>query len=600
MSCDTSVRRILRASKRFRSTKGASKARRDHINGEIRIMRALLPISAEDQERLSYLHSMSLICTYVRKSVLLTGVHEDGGGASPLYESFLQALPGFIVALTRDGKLVYVSENVPEYLGLSMVDVLQGDTFYDMMDSRDAEAARLILRERGVSAERGFVCRMHTSKAFRLQYGSCCSMLVRGRFQDGPPNAALFVALCTPTVNRLKDSELLSASACFQTLHGPDMRLTHAPYSVLFHLGFSAEELIGRSWYELLHPDDLTLAAGCHRLLIGDDGDASGEMLIRLQCKDLSWICLYVCASMDGARESIACTNHVISEAEAVYLKDKLYGSALTSQTVCGAPESRRPVRSAKTTRETLGRSSETSDVQRSVGTDAELRSASLAVVEQPAFFSTPPYSPTSSHSSDFLSDGYGAFEQLADGFCPSQAFPRPFSDPSCAVSPVSLPDAHLVPVYRPVLDVCEGASDCVLHPEDFGVFALPQDGGPLTPEPSPTADGRFLYSETERAEIGTLACQIRSLASSFDAYGATHRPQPDGALCWPPASEPLLDETVIDSILRDLISAKEPDCAWNRSGVGASSAEPGVCRQTNGEPRRLHQCVYGGDRTAF
>ncbi|KAL1263750.1 hypothetical protein QQF64_006489 [Cirrhinus molitorella] len=569
VGCDTSVRRILRASKRFRSTKGASKARRDHINGEIRNMRALLPISAEDQERLSYLHSMSLICTYVRKSVLLAGAgaHEDSGGrVSPLFESFLQALPGFIVALTRDGKLVYVSENVPEYLGLSMVDVLQGDTFFDMMDSRDAEAARVVLRERCVSAERSFVCRMHTSKAFRLQFGSCCSMLVRGRFQDGPPNAALFVALCTPTANRLKDSELLNASACFQTLHRPDMRLTHAPCSVLFHLGFSAEELIGRSWYELLHPDDLTLAAGCHHTLIGEDSDANGEMLVRLQCKDLSWIWLYICASTDRARETIACTNHVISEAEAVYLKDKLYGSALKSQSVCVALEP------AKTTRQTLRRSSETSDG--SVGAEVDLRSASFATAEQPAFFSTPPYSPTSSHSSDFLSDGYNAFERLPDG---SQAFPQPF----CAVPPVCLRDAHLVPVYQ-TLDVCD-ASDCVLHPEDFAAFPLPPESDPLTPEPSPTADERFLYSETERAEIGTLASQIRSLASSFDAYSATRLSQSG----WTPEPEPLLDETIIDSILRDLVSAKEPDCSWNRF------AAEQLCHQMN-------QCVYGGEQTAL
>uniref|UniRef100_A0A3B4G4H4 NPAS4 bHLH domain-containing protein n=1 Tax=Pundamilia nyererei TaxID=303518 RepID=A0A3B4G4H4_9CICH len=48
-----------------RSTKGASKARWDHIKN----MRALLPITLEDQERLSYLHSMAVICTYIRKSV---------------------------------------------------------------------------------------------------------------------------------------------------------------------------------------------------------------------------------------------------------------------------------------------------------------------------------------------------------------------------------------------------------------------------------------------------------------------------------------------------------------------------------------------------
>uniref|UniRef100_A0A673INF4 Neuronal PAS domain-containing protein 4-like n=1 Tax=Sinocyclocheilus rhinocerous TaxID=307959 RepID=A0A673INF4_9TELE len=560
VGCDTSVRRILRASQRFRSTKGASKARRDHINGEIRNMRALLPISAEDQERLSYLHSMSLICTYVRKSVLLKGKDDrtradlcsagselqDAAGASPLWESFLQALPGFIVALTRDGKLVYVSENVSEYLGLSMVDVLQGDTFYDMMDSRDAEAVKVVLRDSNVVclSERSFVCRMHSSKALRLQYSSCCSMLVRGRFRDDPPDAALFVALCTPTVNRLKDSELLRASTCFQTLHRPDMRLTHAPYSVLFHLGFSAEELIGRSWYELLHPDDLTLAARCHHTL--NDGAADGEMLVRLLCKDLSWIWLFVCATIDRAGEVITCTNHVIRE------------------------------------RELLRRSSETSDC--SGGTDGELRSASLAVREQPAF-STPPYSPTSSHSSDFLSDGYGALEQLADGFCPSQAL----SDPSCTVPPVCLLDAHLVPVFRPALDVCEAAADCVLHPEVFGVFPLPHEGDLLTPEASPTADGHFLYSETERAEIGTLARQIRSLASSFDAYSTPRHLQPDGALCWPPES--LLDQTVIDSILRDLVSAKEPDCVWSRSAVGVFSAEHSISVQ---------QCVYGGDQTAL
>ncbi len=146
-----------------------------------------------------------------------------------------------------------------------------------------------------VSLERSLVCRMHSSRALRLQNTGCCSMLVRGRFR---PDAALFVALCSPTVDRLKDSELLRASACFQTLHRPDMRLTHAPcrykhhraglsdstdlrdvgdmvvdcdeicfHSVWFHLGFSAEELIGRSWYELLHPEDLTLAAGCHHTL---------------------------------------------------------------------------------------------------------------------------------------------------------------------------------------------------------------------------------------------------------------------------------------------------------------------------------------------
>lgn len=39
------------------------------------------------------------------------------------YEAFLRALHGFILVTTTQGKLVYVSENVTEYLGISMASV---------------------------------------------------------------------------------------------------------------------------------------------------------------------------------------------------------------------------------------------------------------------------------------------------------------------------------------------------------------------------------------------------------------------------------------------------------------------------------------------
>lgn len=56
----------------YRSTKGASKARRDQINAEIRNLKDLLPISDVDKARLSYLHIMSLACMYTRKSVFFS------------------------------------------------------------------------------------------------------------------------------------------------------------------------------------------------------------------------------------------------------------------------------------------------------------------------------------------------------------------------------------------------------------------------------------------------------------------------------------------------------------------------------------------------
>ena len=51
-----------------KSTKGASKMRRDHINHEINKLRDLLPIPASARQRLSQLQLMALILVYVRKT----------------------------------------------------------------------------------------------------------------------------------------------------------------------------------------------------------------------------------------------------------------------------------------------------------------------------------------------------------------------------------------------------------------------------------------------------------------------------------------------------------------------------------------------------
>lgn len=89
-------------------------------------------------------------------------------------------------------------------------------------------------------AERTFVCRMLTSKAFRLQRGGCCSMLVTGSFQplhqlpsfSSSPRLThqpLFIALCTPTVDRLQaDDPHLCHS--FSSVHRLDLSCTQVSH----------------------------------------------------------------------------------------------------------------------------------------------------------------------------------------------------------------------------------------------------------------------------------------------------------------------------------------------------------------------------------
>eukprot|EP00063_Salmo_salar_P062936 XP_014037771.1 PREDICTED: neuronal PAS domain-containing protein 4-like isoform X2 [Salmo salar] len=556
--------------KRFRSTKGASKARRDQINSEIRNMRTLLPIPQEDQDRLSYLHSMAVITAYIRKSFLYKGLSADqsclsSSSSYPLYETFLPAVHGFILILSSQGRLVYVSENVSDYLGLSMVDVLQGDTFYDLVENQDVETVRSNLEtDNTTSTERSFVCRMHTSKAFRLEYGNCCSIMVRGRYQtlpqspqstptsspdhsqSGPPVERVFLALCTPTVNHLGNSIFSSCSSSFTSLHRPDMSFSHLDESVVFYLGYSSEELIGRSWYSLLHPEDLSLSTYSHKSLMQADEGRQMEMVLRLQHSDLSWSWIYTRAAKNSGNQEVSCCNYIISETEAMYLRKKIHSDAFRAsppQPYCPSPspqltQSCCPTRDLKRQR-AFSQSSSISETENRSKTSKRQRAESNAVfyvtscssssqASPIAAFSTPPYSPTSSHysssshsptqqddtSSDSLLDVYGYTENLTSYYhCPEggtevgtgpscllspsrsfqpgseQSFHQGVFSQTDAFSPQSCPsspqydcsacpaDARLVPDCLSVSDLLESSADCPITIQDYSLSVQPQGG---------------------------------------------------------------------------------------------------------------------------
>ncbi|XP_041107386.1 neuronal PAS domain-containing protein 4-like [Polyodon spathula] len=475
--------------KPFRSTKGASKARRDHINAEIRNMRALLPISEDEKESLPYLHTMSVICSYIRKSLFCQDLRKDTEEPFPLpYEDFLQALPGFIVAVSSEGKLIYISENVTEYLGYSMVDLFQGEGFYDMIKSADLHIAKTHLQSNSLlETERSFVCRMHTSKSFRLRHGSSCAVLVRGRFQalpGTPPSpsssGAVFVALCTPTVNWLQDSETHSYLQRFQSHHLPDMKFTDTPDSVLYHLGYSAEEMTGRSWYSLLHPDDLSFAASQHKLLLKGDEECHVEMVVRLQCKDLSWTWVYIRALLDSAKQSVTCINYIISETEATFLRQQIdcqseHGAGVIYQKSVNEYQNNAPAPSTNQNHKEKPAKSRKRQLDNDILVKEPRNKASR--ISEPSIYtyyvscvscvnsspavpcytpSTPPYSPQSDCSSflqedsrslsfsntNFLVDTYGAVEGLLPpaGNSPSYYSSELYAVPNQAVASEPLP----------------------------------------------------------------------------------------------------------------------------------------------------------------
>ncbi|NXA39347.1 NPAS4 protein, partial [Eudromia elegans] len=305
------------ALKPFRSTKGASKARRDQINVELQTLRSLLPMSCQEKERLSYLNTMALVCLRLRAACLFPP--DSAAPAGPaLGTDLLSLLPGFFLVLLANGKLAYVSENVREVLGLSTAELLsQGDTIFDMVEETAQEVVRekLLLAQEQPGAEVTFVSEMRTSKAFRLRHGGNRAVAVRGRFVAPRPPAcpaapSAFMALCTPVAQLPAGRDADSPDDLFHSVHGLDMAFTDVTESVVYHLGYRREELIGLSWYSLLHPEDTQLAAAQHQaVVLGNGASSSGAVVLRLLRSDRTWLWLHTALRRDRSSNSITCTS---------------------------------------------------------------------------------------------------------------------------------------------------------------------------------------------------------------------------------------------------------------------------------------------------
>ncbi|XP_069463436.1 neuronal PAS domain-containing protein 4-like [Ambystoma mexicanum] len=286
------------------------------MNAEIRALRDLLPLPEEAKEDLSYLHTMALACLRMR-GPLLGAPGPQGPSPPPPGLDLLPALPGFVLAFSAEGKLLSISDNVVDYLGFSMVDLLaQGDTIYQLMDTSEVEGVREKLAEGAPGTETAFVCHLQSEKLLRMRYGRNRAVLIRGRFL---PTTPIFIALCTPLVHG-PEEVWLTPCTTFQSQHTLEMRLMAVTDSVVHHLGYSARELIGRSWYSLLSPEDLCAGTAQHKELLRDAESADLKFVVRMLSKELSHVWVQVTATREKCGHIIRCSNRVLREEEARYL----------------------------------------------------------------------------------------------------------------------------------------------------------------------------------------------------------------------------------------------------------------------------------------
>ncbi|KAM8939894.1 neuronal PAS domain-containing protein 4 [Pelodytes ibericus] len=554
----------------YRSTKGASKARRDQINAEIRNLKELLPISESDKVRLSYLHIMSLACIYTRKSVFFSRGQQmselEGLLSSQDFLDFIHSLPGFLLTYTSEGKLIYVSENVTDHLGHSMVDlVAQGDSIYDIIDPSDHFVMRnQLAMPSSLDSERMFRCRFNTSKTARRQSTGNKLVLIRGRFHQPPTGTywssnPVFTAFCIPLDPKPRVTHNHFLMDFFESHHAKDLSVLDMHESSSLHLGYEKNELICKSWYNLIHPEDLTHLSTQHFKLLNESGESKAEVVLRLQRKDQQWTWVYSLLLLENTEAPITSYNYIISETEAWCLRQQLTTEETPLCFSTGGPPSFQdtllspgdisspdqvftPLANTPTS---IGQSFEFSEalpvspedpvmcssaqlMEDTAPTEGQLENQSLFTLFQPApyeqsfrrdqlatvapkdFTCTPPYTPHQNIS--FL---FGASENT----------PQTTSDQDSTNLTPELYYSYCSSLYEklpPTPDSPGDGGDCT-------VMTVPEIQGPLfvdlpmlpeglvTPETSPINQAIFRYSDQEKSEIDLLVKQIGSLANVFN-----------------------------------------------------------------------------------
>ncbi|XP_037070177.1 neuronal PAS domain-containing protein 4A-like [Pollicipes pollicipes] len=326
----------------YKSTKGASKIRRDLINSEVAVLRDLLPLPATTRQRMSQLQLMALVCVYVRKANYFQQVlknMEQEAHPPPAF-GFSKAMNGFMMLTTQSGKLLYISDNAAEYLGHSMEDLLiHGDSVYDIIDKQDQQAVQAELMRSATSCplpsddSRIFLCRMNVSRNARRQmrFGDQKVVLIRGHYLSFLPlcsrNEPVFVATCTPiAMPETRDCVAQGAPNIFTSVHSMDMKFLQMDKNAEFYLEYRSSAVQGLSWYQLLHWDNLREVQAKHKLICASEQDRSCILLLRLQTRTGRWLwahcVLQVKDNMEDMQQSaIVCTCQVLSEEEATVMR---------------------------------------------------------------------------------------------------------------------------------------------------------------------------------------------------------------------------------------------------------------------------------------
>uniref|UniRef100_A0A452J6J4 Uncharacterized protein n=1 Tax=Gopherus agassizii TaxID=38772 RepID=A0A452J6J4_9SAUR len=338
-----------------------------------------LPLPHSVSSHLDKASIMRLAISFLRTHKLLSSVCADNESDletdQQIDNLYLKALEGFIAVVTQDGDMIFLSENINKYMGLTQVE-LTGHSIFDFTHPCDHEEIRENLslktgpgfgkKSKEISTERDFFMRMkctvtNRGRTVNLKSATWKVLHCTGQvkvYNTCPPHTlcgykepllTCLIIMCEP-IQHPSNMDIPLDSKTFLSRHSMDMKFTYCDdrclnsrrmnaragtsdilppsseewtecetHRITELIGYHPEELLGRSAYEFYHALDSENMTKSHQNLCAKGQVVTGQYRMLAKHGGYVWLetqgtVIYNTRNLQP--QCIVCVNYVLSEIE--------------------------------------------------------------------------------------------------------------------------------------------------------------------------------------------------------------------------------------------------------------------------------------------
>ncbi|XP_055678318.1 protein similar isoform X2 [Lutzomyia longipalpis] len=337
--------------KRKEKSRDAARTRRSRETEIFSELAQSLPLRREEVDQLDKASIMRLSIAFLKVRNMLelfpkaAEMHENdavddnendvkGAVIMPNYfeaeKMILGALDGFLLALSTEGDITYVSQNIADILGLQQNDLL-GQPIWDYSHQCDHEELREVLNVKKNIADDGNGSTVPRSIFIRFK----CTLTGRGRSVniksasykvihfsghiatngscDGKRE---FIGIGRPMPHP-SNIEIPLGSRTFLTKHSLDLKFSYVDEKMQSLLGYQSQQLLGKSLFELHHGADSDNLMGMFKSLLSKGQIETCGYRFLARTGGYAWVVTQATIVYDKQKpQSVVCVNYVISGVE--------------------------------------------------------------------------------------------------------------------------------------------------------------------------------------------------------------------------------------------------------------------------------------------